>query len=219
MANVSAGGIWILNLPGGASWRFTPSAPIRVTNACLGYKLDGPGERACLEYYTEPSGKPTAIACFTRHACERGELELDLEVGETYVFTAIGPFQIDLMGFYLYEEPQVGDDTKDDVGVANTAKKRARGKAGAKKPPASEKQPPVAGGKASQSDRAPSASSAPVAFPALSKAHPVSSATAGPAPRGGPVTRRRSRSAVPSEGDLQGNGQEGFFYNKGKEKA
>ncbi|KAJ2911546.1 hypothetical protein MD484_g8864, partial [Candolleomyces efflorescens] len=202
----------ILNLPGGASWRFTPSVPIRITNACLGFKLDGNEERACLEYCAEPGGKPTAVASFTRHTCERAELELDLEVGGTYVLTSVGPFQIDLMGFYLYEDsPQAEDDAKDDIKV----KKRARAsKPAAKKPAASVKPPLVdGGGKASQSG--PSTSTPSATFPAP-KGHLASSSSAG---RSGPVTRQRSRSAVPSESEDQANGQGSFFYNKGKEKA
>ncbi|KAJ2911401.1 hypothetical protein MD484_g9013, partial [Candolleomyces efflorescens] len=216
MPDVPRGGIWILNLPGGASWRFTPSAPIRITNACLGFKLDGNEERACLEYSTEPGGKPTAIASFTRHACERAELDLDLEVGETYVLTSVGPFQIDLMGFYLYEEPQA--DLKQDAKVATGAKKRGRpsGKTETKKALTSVK-PPLADGHGKTPQSEPDTSTQPaVAFPAHLKSHPASLASLG---QGGPVTRQRSRSAALSEVEDQANDQGGFFYNKGKEKA
>ncbi|KAJ3525572.1 hypothetical protein NMY22_g10514 [Coprinellus aureogranulatus] len=97
-----SGGFWFKNILAGQTAPITPSATIHLTNACLGISLPrqgGPQGDLVLEV---SDGYVIPIARLQRHTHEQQSLDLTLEAGRTYSFVAMGPFPIDLAGYYKY---------------------------------------------------------------------------------------------------------------------
>ncbi|KAJ3528687.1 hypothetical protein NMY22_g9306 [Coprinellus aureogranulatus] len=98
----SRGGVTVssLSVPAGSSQEFFSPFPVRLTNACLSLKQDADARgRGCLGF-AEKGRAPASISSFYRCVYEQDMLDIELKPGKTYVFSSLGPFSIEVVGYY-----------------------------------------------------------------------------------------------------------------------